>query len=170
MGLVLGLICIVILIHLVVEYFIRKIKESTGETQSTGRDGETNNFEANASNHSATSTTSSIIDLEDIIEKSSICLFIFLILTHFNFFSLFASARIISFLQDFLTLLRGSFMIHTSLYLCSKSPFKTFCLGYNDGKEKISKFSKTKRNATTSYSLNLKFFDVGKSYVSCCAY
>ena len=117
MGLVLGLICIVILIHLVVEYFIRKIKESTGETQSTGRDGETNNFEANASNHSATSTTSSIIDLEDIIEKSSICLFIFLILTHFNFFSLFASARIILFLQDFLTLLRGSFMIPVYIYV-----------------------------------------------------
>ena len=116
MGLVLGLICIVILIHLVVEYFIRKIKESTGQPQPTARDGETNNSEPNASNHSATST-SSMIDVEDIIEKSSICLFIFLILTHFNFFSLFASTRIILFLQDFLTLLRGSFMIPVYIYV-----------------------------------------------------
>ena len=115
MGLVLGLICLVILIHLVVEYFIRKIKESIGPPTTTG-DGETNNAEPNASNHSATST-SSIINVEDIIEKSSICLFIFLILTHFNFFSLFASARIILFLQDFLTLLRGSFMIPVYIYV-----------------------------------------------------
>ena len=49
--------------------------------------------------------------------KSSICLLIFLILTHFNFFSLFASARIILFLQDFLTLLRGSFMILVYIYV-----------------------------------------------------
>ena len=111
MGLVLGLICIVILIHLVVEYFIRKIKESTGQPQSTARDGETNNSEADST------TTSSMIDIEDIIEKSSICLFIFLILTHFNFFSLFVSVRIILFLQDFLTLLRGSFMIPVYIYV-----------------------------------------------------
>ena len=116
MGLVLVLICIVILIHLVVEYIIRKIKESTSQPQSTPRDGQTNNSEENASIHSATST-SNMIDLEDIIEKSSICLFIFLIFIHFNFFSLFASARIILFLQDFLTLLRGSFMIPVYIYV-----------------------------------------------------
>jgi hypothetical protein len=111
MGLVLGLICIVILIHLVVEYIIRKIKESKGQPQSTARDGETNNSVADAT------STSSMIDIEDIIEKSSICMFIFLILTHFNFFSLFASARVILFLQDFLTLLRGSFMIPVYIYV-----------------------------------------------------
>ena len=111
MGLVLGLICIVILIHLVVEYFIRKIKESTSQPQSTAPDGETNNSEADST------TTLSMIDIEDIIEKSSICLFIFLTLTHFNFFSLFASARVILFLQDFLTLLRGSFMIPVYIYV-----------------------------------------------------
>ena len=132
MGVVLALICIVILIHLVVEYFIRKIKESTGQPQPD----ETNSSEANASNHSATSTSSSIIDLEDIIEKSSICLFIFLILTHFNFFSLFASARIILFLQDFLTLLRGSFMIPVYIYV--RNPYlRNFAWGTMMGKRNL---------------------------------
>ena len=77
-----------------------------------------------------------MIDVEDIIEKSSVCLSIFFILTHFNFFSLFTSARMILFLQDFLTLLRGSFMVPFYIY-CRNPHLRNFTWNTMLGKRKL---------------------------------
>ena len=66
MSLFLGLICLIILIHLLVEYLIRKFKQSVNpqaDNQSTAPDGETNNSEPNASDHSANSNQIYLVTL-----------------------------------------------------------------------------------------------------------